>query len=104
MGCCCAITKDFLQILETKHKISSLASIINSHFKTIAFERVLSVLVTVNYPDIKNDSSYEGEIADMVWGYSYNCLITNKKQILNQANKLINIDDKAIIKLFFARN
>jgi hypothetical protein len=102
MGCCMAITNDFLLELEDKFQISNLKDSILNQSDAIAFERTISILCETNYPEIINDISYEGEICNMVWGYNYSQYINNQK-IFNSLDKKIDISNKSIIKMFAAR-
>jgi hypothetical protein len=108
MGCCLAITKDFLLKLENKFKISNLKDIITNQQDAIAFERTISVLCFCEKQNLNNDLSFEGEIKFMVWGYSYSDYI-NKQIYFEQTewdtnkNIVIDITPKSIIKIFGAR-
>ena len=108
MGCCLAITKDFLMQLEIKFKISNLKHIINNQNDAIAFERTIAILCFSEKKNLINDLSFEGEVKYMVWGYKYSHYI-NKQQYFEQIewdthkNITIDISQKSIIKIFGAR-
>ena len=105
MGCCIAIEKSFLNVMEKMYKISNLKNIINNQEEAIAFERTISILCFSLYPNIINDLSFEGEISSMVWGYTYKDFI-NKKLLFNSTidnNIQIDISQKSIVKIFGAR-
>ena len=108
MGCCLAITKDFLSVLENTYKLSNLKETIHNQDDAIAFERTLSILCFSLSDILINDISFEGEIKNMVWGYSFNDLKNNIKkfkQIEWDTNKevIIDIIDKSIVKIFGGR-
>jgi len=108
MGCCLAITKDFLMKLENKFKISNLKNIIQNQTDAIAFERTLSLLCFSEKQNLIEDLSFEGEIKHMIWGYSYTDYINNKtvfqvKDWETNENLSIDIKEKSIIKIFGAR-
>jgi hypothetical protein len=98
MGCCLAITKTFLNTLQERHNIQNLVKYIENQEDAIAFERTISLLCCLNYPEIISDISFEGEIRNMSWGYRYSNFINNNK-IVNG----VDITDKHIIKIFCAR-
>lgn len=109
MGCCLAITKDFLTKLESKFILSNLKSNIKNKEETIAFERTLTLMCFDLYPNIINDISFEGEIKYMVWGYRYNDFINKQKTFESiewdtQKHVTIDITNKSIIKIFGARS
>jgi hypothetical protein len=95
MGCCLAITKVFLTQLEVVFKISNLKDNINNQTDAIAFERTIAIMCFALNNTLKNDVSFEGDIKDMVWGYSYKDFINDKK--------ISKISKKLIIKIFGAR-
>jgi hypothetical protein len=103
MGCCIAITKQFLMKLEDTFKISNLKNSITNQEDACAFERTLSILCFSEKPNLINDLSFEGEIKYMVWGYNYSDYI-NKKIYFDTHNKfVIDISTKSIVKIFGAR-
>jgi hypothetical protein len=77
MGCISVIDKSFLNILEEKYKISNIAPIITERNRVWAFERVLAVLCYNEYTDLKHSPSIEGDIRNLIWGYTYNDYINN---------------------------
>lgn len=108
MGCCLAITKNFLMELENKFKISNLNNIIKNQDDAIAFERTISILCFSIYPELSNNLSFEGEIQNMVWGYVFEHFISKQKifEITDYRNNTkynIDITNKSIIKIFGAR-
>ena len=108
MGCCLAIEKDFLLNIENTYKLSNLKYYINNQIDAIAFERTISIICFSLYPNLINDLSFEGEIKNMVWGYSYDNFI-NKQTIFNQVEwdtqkeVVIDTSQKSVIKIFGAR-
>ena len=100
MGCCLAITKDFLTKLEDTFMISKLKNIINNQNDAIAFERTIAILCFTLYPGLINDISFEDEIKHMVWGYRYNDYVNGIKKS-NCSN--VEVTNKSIIKIFGAR-
>jgi hypothetical protein len=106
MGCCLGIDKKMLMELERLYKISNLINIIKNQEETIAFERIISILCFSLYPNIINDLSFEGEIKDMVWGYTYRNFMDKQKIFkvkYEGYEKEIDISTKSIIKIFGAR-
>jgi hypothetical protein len=108
MGCCLAITKNFLMDLENKFNISKLNNIIKNQEDAIAFERTIAILCFSIYPNLINDLSFEGEIKYMVWGYVFEHFVSKQKifeitDCQNNTKYNIDITDKSIIKIFGAR-
>jgi len=93
MGCMCVITKDFIQSLEDKYKLTRLARVIDNKEDAIAFERTLALLCYSEIVDLKKSVSIEGDIANMRWGYSYD------DYAVNPANR----PNKPFFKFFAAR-
>ena len=109
IGCCLAITKDFLMKMENTYKISNLKSIIRNQNDAMAFERTLSVMCFSLKNDLIDDISFEGEQLNMVWGYTYNHFITDKTLFDThdlsyiKPGDVIDINKKSIVKIFGAR-
>jgi len=93
LGCLTVIDKEFINQLESRYKISRLATVICDQEGQIAFERILAVLCFQAYPAIKEAPSIEVSISNMLWGWRYNDYINNPSA---QSNK-------PFFKLFGAR-
>ena len=93
LGCLLVIDKQFLEQLESRYKISRLATIIRDQEDAIAFERVLAVICYQAFPALKENPSIEGNLTNMIWGYTYDNYINNPEA---QASK-------PFFKLFGAR-
>jgi len=84
MGCISVIDKSFVNLLEEKYKISNIAPLITDKSGATAFERVLAVLCYNEYTDIKHAPSLEGDIRNLIWGYTYNNYIQNPSAQMNK--------------------
>ena len=93
MGCLTVIDRDCINIFESKYKISNLCSLIKNQADAIAFERTLAVLAYAVNPEIQTNTSYFGDIKNLIWGYRYETYIANP----------LEFSDKPVIKLFAAR-
>lgn len=82
MGCCLAITKDFLKKIRRYFYDIKTKNIINNQNDAIAFERTIAILCFTLYPGLINDISFEDEIKHMVWGYRYNDYVNGIKNLI----------------------
>ena len=108
MGCCMAITKNFLNTLENTFNLSNLKDYIQNQDDAIAFERTISIACFGINQNLINDISFENEIKYMAWGYNYKHYIN--KQIFfdsiewdTKKKVIIDISNKSIVKIFGAR-
>lgn len=97
LGCMLCLDKNFIQLLEDKYNISVITNFINDQTDAIAFERVIAAICFAEYPSLSNDISFEGDIKNMVWGYTYAHYIDNENE-----NKEVQ-KTKKFYKLFGAR-
>lgn len=93
MGCLTAMNLNFLQKLQEKYTITNLIPLVNNQTDAIAFERVLAVLCYTEHPELATDPSFEGDIRNMDWGYTWDDYIQNPRKQ----------EDKPFFKLFGAR-
>jgi hypothetical protein len=93
LGSLIVIDKSFITLLEEKYKISKLVNVIKNQADAIAFERVIALLCYYEYPDLKDNLSIEGDIKNMIWGYTYADYVADKSPQMS----------KPFFKLFGAR-
>lgn len=93
LGCIIVIDKAFLTQLEDKYKLSRLIHIIDNKNDAIAFERTIAVMCYQECSELKENPSIEGDIRNMIWGYTYNDLVNSRSLQ----------DGKPFFKLFGAR-
>jgi hypothetical protein len=72
MGCISVVEDSFLQKLQEKYNLLNLSSFMDTNIKAMEFERILGVLFHAEYPDIKYDPSFFGEVTQgLEWGLTF---------------------------------
>jgi hypothetical protein len=91
-GLITVIEKSFLQHLHTVYNLPEIGMKFKSKDDAMAMERVFAVLCYREYPELRNDVSFQGDFRNLRFGYDWNCYI----------NKVDS--DKPVIKLFGQRS